>query len=93
MSQDPKIIMLQEALDGASVKLDAEGQSKGYNDPVGTTPGVVLGLSLALSALTGVSADLLREKSRHRARHIFSSGQDWRREINLYENIRRALGG
>lgn len=44
------------------------------------------GVALAIALQTGEGYIQIMTRARNRARHIFNSAQDWRREIQLYNS-------
>lgn len=78
--------MLSDAysyLNAAAIKDEAvgrSGDSSNYAGPIATTIAVLEGFS-------GEIAKEIETGAKERARHIFQSGQDWRRELDLFNNF------
>lgn len=82
------IIFMREILNGAAVKECAiahGGESSPYH------AGVMQGAALALAAEGAGSTDSIIAVARERAKRIML-GEDYRRELDLYDNLVRRFG-
>jgi hypothetical protein len=76
-------IFLQELCNSAAVASHARALS-GTEYPFAN--GIMRAAAILLSLHHGVSVNEIEDDARLRATRIFSYGQDWRREIQLFQN-------
>jgi hypothetical protein len=77
---------LQELANAAAVKV--EGDARSGVDSL-YAMGVLRTCSIPLSLHHGVAAAEVQEEAIRRAKEIFSTGQDWQRELKLYKSLLR----
>jgi len=75
---------LQELVDSAAVRIEAKAHGGAEGDPY--AKGIMRTAAILLSLHHGISVEQVEWEAEQRAQQIFSMGQDWRRELRLFDS-------
>jgi len=77
-------IFLQELVNSAAVRIEAKRLGGEAGDPY--AKGIMRTAAILLSLHHGISVDEVEWEAEQRAQQVFSMGQDWRRELRLFDS-------
>lgn len=77
----------RELINATAVKMEAVARSGGDNSMYGVQLKTAVTICALIEDLSSNDVSRLIENAHSRARRIFSNGEDWRRELKLYQTL------